>query len=562
MASAAVSTAPKAKTSNNEVLTEAVRAKATPQKKTAAKTEDTPFANIEANAFIRILFQVELSPEQKREEIAKALTYAGTKEENRARVHEFELAKEFLQHSRSEMAQEIIRLTDTEAFSELKRIYDEINGALVDFDNKMRPLTEIIDAVYTLRTNGEALNAFREIQEDRDREKARQDSRRACEDEAARLGADLDRMDREIATESQKKSFFGLGGIKADSQERINALRADVTGKREALEDVRSRITALNSEATEAANKVGEYAAEKAKLRELLDISTDAHQKRQEDLVNAALHFVTTAKERIGAVRSHLGTMNGQVENLGDANNQILRVYAILNEGIRGAEKANQGIRATLAPVPEEDLIAKMTREEKLSGIDSHIKLLDSSAADTMMTYTDLTTQAIRINAMKDSNDEQITGVRAMHAQGVAGVADRLSVVLQAVSSAAINESSSMARDTLSEMANTTNRIAQKEVIRVATGVTEQNAQIMSAIEGLSSYGDVLRAGTEITRSGVKEMREKLEEMRTMAEAVQQDIRDHVAVHSEVGLSSNASDKGPAQKTAAAAGGLKFPFKV
>ena len=143
------------KTDLSEVLTEAVRHREAEGK--AARKEvsaDPRFANIAANAFFKVMFAENTKPEAKRAEVAKLLTFEGTKEQNRERIKEFELFKEYLQSQREEMAQEIIRLTDTGTFSELKQVYDDLNSSLVDFDQKMQPLTDIIDAVYTLRTNG------------------------------------------------------------------------------------------------------------------------------------------------------------------------------------------------------------------------------------------------------------------------------------------------------------------------------------------------------------------------------------------------------------------------
>ena len=162
------------KTDLSDVLTDAVRArqtqKATQAGKQQQEAEDARFANISANAFYQVMFSEENKPEQKREAVTKLLTFEGTKEENRERIKEFELFKEYLQSQREEMAQEIIRLTDTGTFAELKSVYDELNRSLIDFDDKMKPLTDIIDAVYTLRTNGLTLEAFQEILRDRRRE--------------------------------------------------------------------------------------------------------------------------------------------------------------------------------------------------------------------------------------------------------------------------------------------------------------------------------------------------------------------------------------------------------
>jgi hypothetical protein len=546
-----------ASTQKSKVLTDAVLEKAASARQQTEKKQEVAKVDISANTFAKIIFNEALNPEQKRAAVTEALVFTGTKEENRTRIREFEDLKEYLQGVRSKLSEKIISMTDTETFSELKLIYDQINGSLVDFDNKMAPLTDIIDAVYTLRTNGETLNTFREILADREREKEVQEKRAGFEADINGVNAEISRLNNEMRAEGEKKTFL-FRKVKPEALARIEDIKAEIARKNVKLGQIRNDIVELNRENEEVAGRVGKYDQEKAKLRELLDISTDQHRARQEALVGAALNFVQVSKDRLGAVRTSLGRMNTQVENLADTNSDMTQIYAILNEGVKSAEKDNQSLRDTLsAPEGDESLIAKNIREGKLDNINDGIKMLDASAADTMLSYGDLTTQTIRIKVMKDSNDEQITRARTLHAQGVAGVADRLSVVLQAVSSAAINESSSMAQNTLEAMSDNTNRIAQKEVIRVATGTGEISQQVDKAMADLAAYGEVSRAATDLTRAGVREMREKLEQMQKVAEDVQADIKESLSVHADVNRESNP---GTGAAKTGTTGGVKLPF--
>ncbi|MBL8708722.1 MAG: hypothetical protein JNL25_05990 [Rhodospirillaceae bacterium] len=533
--STAASPKPEKKTDLSDILTDAVRARqTTATAKKEAPVADARFAEISANPFYQIMFSEENSPEAKRETIARTLTFAGTKEENRARIKEFELFKEYLQAQREEMAQEIIRLTDTETFAELKSVYDELNQSLIDFDNRMKPLTDIIDAVYTLRTNGLTLEAFQEILKDRKLEEEQAAQRRKLEGEFQRLNSDVHRVNGDIAAAGERRSFFGFGGVTEEARQEIARKQQELTEIQNNLGRLAKEIKDLESRGPSASD-LGEFAEQKAKLRELLDISTDEHKQRQRDLVDAALNFVNTAKERVGSVRNHLGQMNDQVENLFDANNLMGTVYAIMNEGIKQAADGNQKVREELQPPAgtEEDMITKMTREQKKMAVEQHITMLDASAADTMATYADLTSGAIRIKTMKDAVDQQSIRARTMHSQGISGVADRLSVVLQAVSSAALGEASAMAKDTLQQMAENTNKVAQKESIRIAMGIEEQNSDLSKAIDDLGSYGEVVRAATSITREGLSEMRSKLDELKKLAEDVQGDVHDAIAVNAD-----------------------------
>lgn len=542
----------------SDVLNEAVRIrqKQSLSPKQEAST-DPRFADIASNPFFSVMFSENSSPEQKRSAVTQLLTFEGTKEENRERIQAFELFKEYLQHQREEMAQEIIRLTDTGTFSELKQVYDDLNTSLIDFDTKMQPLTDIIDAVYTLRTNGMTLEAFQEIIRDRENEAQARRMRGEKDAEFRNLKAKVDSLNGDIATLGENRSFFGLGPVTQDSRESIARKQLE-------LSDIQSRLGSLGTEITELDKQVtpeselGEFAEQKKKLRELLDISADDHKQRQKDLVDSAVNFVSTAKTRVGSVRQHLGQMNGQVENLFDANNMMGTVYAVLNEGIKDAAANTQKVREALMPpaTGAEDTIAQMTREQKKMAVEQHITMLDATAADTMATFADLTSGAIRIKTMKDAVDQQAIRARAMHSQGISGVADRLSVVLQAVSSAALGEASAMAKDTLQQMTNNTNKVAQKESIRIAMGIEQQNAELAKAIDDLGAYGEVVRTATSITREGITDMRKKLDELKALAQDVQGDVSDAIAVNADT-----RGDSSPvAAKTTAKA--APNPFKL
>jgi len=249
----------------------------------AAKTEvsaDPRFASISANSFFKVMFAESTKPEAKRAEVAKLLTFEGTKEQNRERIKEFELFKEYLQSQREEMAQEIIRLTDTGTFSELKQVYDDLNTSLIQFDERMQPLTDIIDAVYTLRTNGLTLDAFQEILRDRKREEELRLTKTSKQEEFDDLKSSVNRINSDIAALGEQRSFFGLGGVKEEA-------RVAIARKNEELRQVDDRLSSLSDQLfelekqTPSESELGEYVEQKKKLRELLDISADDHKQRR-----------------------------------------------------------------------------------------------------------------------------------------------------------------------------------------------------------------------------------------------------------------------------------------
>lgn len=156
----------------------------------------------------------------------------------------------------------------------------------------------------------------------------------------------------------------------------------------------------------------------------------------------------------------------------------------------------------------------------------------------------ELTGSSHRIKSMQDANEQQITKTRQLHSSGVAGVADQLSTVLQAVSSAALGESSEMARMSLERMQKTTSDLSQKEVIRVALGTHEVNSDLNKALLDLEQYGQVIDTATDITRKGLTETRELLGKLESTAKDVQESVRHSISVAAEVTAGQNPDEDG------------------
>lgn len=508
--------------------------KAKAKTRTSVAASDPKFAAIESNPFYSVLFDEKLSPKKKSEAFAKLRTFPGTKEQSRQLQQEEELFKEYLQNVRKEMAKEMIALTNTEAFSELKDTYQQFNQGLIDFENQIGPLTDIIDAVYKLRKAGMTLDAFKAIQKDKEDEEDRRRELLNLTDTANATKAMAEKVQHEIAALKTKKSFFGFGGLPQDVKESIAMKEVDLKAADDRLLELSGKITMLENAAPPPSENP-EFDADKEKLRELLDISSEEHKDRQVALVEAALKFVEVSEERIGSIRNHLGQMNGQIEGLGDANDSMSAVYSIMEDGYGIAKKSNAELRAELDKAPEgEDAVSKMEREARRLALDQHIKAVEDGETDTVTTTADLASQAFRIKGMRDNNTDNMNTARTLHSQGVAGVADRLSTVLQAVSMAALGESSSMAGDTLQKMRASTNAVTQKEAIRRAMGVNDQADALDKVIDDLAGYGKVAGAAIEITREGISSIREKLANIAELSKGTREAVNDAYAVNAEL----------------------------
>lgn len=494
------------------------------------REEEKEEIGIETNTFYSIIMADDVELEEKVNQVSKALEFTNDKESDRTRIKEFEQFKEYLQSISETMSKQRIEMTDTGTFSELQKVYGDFNNDLNDFINKIKPLTDITDALYTLRKNGETRSVLQKIQQDKANARDKQDriiDLNKTINEGENLMAEL-RKENVILAEN--KSFFGFGNIKPESKAQIQENEIKIAETFNNVSNCTKERDKLLLE-IENINNSTEYSFEAQKLKELLDLNSEQHVQRQADLVQSALQFINSGKERFGEIRKHLELMNQQIEGLTDNNSQMQQIYAVLNDGTKKAEEANKTKRETLMNTPEPtSQIEKMKLDKEKRDLDEFIDTVSQSTVDTMQTYGELSMEEIKLRNMQAATKNQSQSAATMHSRGIASVASQLSVVLTAVNSAAINESQVMASDTLTQMANVTNDVAKKESIRIATGRDDVNIELEKTLQDLVEFGDTQRQATEITRDAIKTMRDNLDELEKLSKDVQEDTADFVAV--------------------------------
>jgi hypothetical protein len=538
-----------------EVLSEVSRGKVA----TSTKQQTQAKASIETNPFYSEIFSESLSPEQKTEQVSSLLTVAGAKEEVRNRAKEHNEFKEWLQQQRKLMAQEVIKLVNTETFSQLQEIYDELGNGINNFEDKMTPLTEIVEALFKLRTKGQTLNAIKEITEQKKLRAEITATLSKQEGDLTDFQNQITDYENDNIRQAENKSWGGFGGIK-------EASRVKIAQNNKQIETLRGQVTALEGEIADTKKKLegiaftGELAEEKMKLKELLDLSNDTHKKRVEDLVSAANGFVEKADTNIAVVRGQLGNMTTQVENLFDANNDMSRVYAILDEGEKRAEIKNAQIRDALQPKEGESAIDRLSREEKKMLVEEFIGSLQQSSVDTVATFADLQRQAGSVKGMRDSLNMQIVKARSMATRGVAGVADRLATVVNAVAQAAVNESQAFAGDALTAMRDSTNRITMQDTIKNAMGLSDVNVELEKALTDLGEFTSVQRKATDIARENLTDMRSLANRMMDAARDTASAVQDSLGVAADTFRTN--TNLGSRTEDAAAPTNISSPFKL
>lgn len=518
----------------DELLNESVRGRTAVAEKTQVAETADPFADIQSNPFFKAVLQGDLSPEERRKAVAQLTAGVVENAANREMAKALQQFRSFVQAHRLAMNEEIIALTNTKVMGELKRVYDQLNTSMLDFEDKIGPLVAFLDALFRLRTNGKTFDVIRKIKAEREEREA--NLRRRGEEQERKDSAD--RVIRELELQNsgleEQKTFWGAGGIKESARVEIGKNKKRIADLETESQERARAIAAIDAEIAQKAEVTGEFALEEEQLRRMLDIDAEDHEQNQEAIVAAAQSYVKMTKERTAAVQTHLGSVAEQIERLMDANTNFGRVYAVLNDGV------NDGIAATREKVgaieaqPEgTSLTDKMIRDENVTTLNSHLGVLQEVAASTMEGFSDLTTEKARIKSIKDANAAQSSRIARYNDEGVAGVASRISTVLTAVNEAALGEASGMLGENMREMIRSTNRIAQKGVIQNAMGIEDRNAELEAAMEEVAGFSKVIQAATTLSREGMAELRGKLDEMANLAKGLQTDIHDSFAVAGE-----------------------------
>ncbi len=530
----------------SSVLNDAVLEASKPKTKQKSKAQDTLNANITANPFYNVMFDEALSLSEKQAEVAKMTTSTLDRNRDRAQVKAYDEFREWLSAQQTELAEQVINLSNVDSMSELQSVLKDMNTDLLNFEDNMNPIMSIIESIHYLRTNGLMGDAFKQIKEDKEREEQLQGEIAELERNEQQSREMISRQEVIKIQASTERTLFGLGGLTKDAQRSIAAADIAIAAERAQQEKLKEDIKNLKAQMNVPSDD-GDAAEHKARLRELLDMSDEANRDRVIALRDSASKFITTAKERTGSLRGQFDQLAGQIGNVEDSNQSMIKVYAVLNEGMKDATKANAELRKPLTDAPEdESIVDKMTREEKLRALDGHVSHISRSQGETMAAYGDLNQQAIRVHTMRQSTDQQIDTARQINTQGVAATADRLATVLTAVSGAALGEASEAAKDTLSRMRESTNDISSREVIRVAMGVTTVNDQLETVFKELEDIREVQQAATGIVRNGMTEMQERMVQLRESANAAKEDLADHIASASIVETEHNG--EGSAQQ--------------
>ena len=519
---------------------------------TQAVANDERLAKIQDNTFFKILMS-NGTPSQKKAEAAKAMVATDDKTADKVRMRERAQFEEWMQAQREKLAVEVIRLTDSETEAETQKTFKDIGNGIIEFEDSMKPLTDLLKGLFDLRMKGKTQDAIREIKDEADARERRAKERAEQEAKLTELDKLIKDRNEEITVLEQDR-VLGIFGIKKSALVQIAAKKEEIASVTKQIADLTEVIAKSSTEQVSESALGEDLAAAKEQMRTLFDLTSDEHIERKKRLIDAARSFVGNTKERVGSVMDHMEGMSKQIDTLFEAGTRMRGIYAIMNDASKDAKVENSKLRTTLqGDTAEESEMEKLAREEKLMAVEDHIANLDRASNSTVSELAQLTAQTGRVKSMKDSNALQMQKTLSLKTSGIAGIADKLAFTLQAVSQAALNESSEMAEDSIAHMNRGTNETVSQEVFRIAVGMEEGNKKSAQAIAELEDFGNTLRTSTQMQIEGVAEAQRLNEEFNEQARKLQDDLKAAIAVHADV-TDGTAAAKAPAKekKTAAA----------
>jgi hypothetical protein len=522
-------------TSMEEVLVASRQAAARPASASPAKA----VAEISGNPFYKVMFDPAMSLDEKRQAMAQSLVYdkSLSEEQNAQRLDAFVQFSEWLQSKRKELAIEMLKLNDAEAFAQLKGVIDELGQGILDFNKKIQPFLAILDSLYKMQLNGvKTSDMLAEIVNDREEierlNKELDGHTEAMDTSDTRIRAYNDRI-AELKTETSWWSFGTK--IKPDAQADINKLELRVTEERGRIEELSGKVeatqTAINAPRVTQFQGLEDV---KDNLRTLLDITSDTHRERQKQLNQTAADFVSTSEQRVASVLKNIEAMNGRIDAAGKNSSKVLGLYAVMNDAIGTAMVDNHGVLDTLkAPEGEEGLIPKMKREETREGSLRHIKTLTGIKEDTVKMYDGLSREKAELSSMLDSNDQQISATRYLHGSGIANMGMQLNAMITALGSAANGQSTKVAQELVDEMGSSAIMIRGKDSLRAAIDFQGTNETLERTIQLAAQSAELMRNASAITGDALEKQQVLLQRVKQGADGIQEAITESLQVYAD-----------------------------
>lgn len=479
----------------------------------APSMENNPFAKIAAET---------ADPKVQKQRMVELLTYvdAETTEQNKKYLSEYNA---YMQSERQRLAVELIKMTDTETFANMQRVLTEINDGVLDFEEKIKPFMEIINAVRLIQEEDATTDILSEMREDQKARDALEVKLRGIREKIQAERNLIKDKEVEASLKSKERTWLGYGGIKASAKKRIAILTVEIDESKATIQKLEAELKEAQSQVIESESKYKHLADAKKIVANMLVLSETEHVERHKDLVDTAASFVQNTKSRVDDTLGHSVKMDAQLKSLSDLAFGMRARYKTLSEATKEAESINSEIHAKVkAEIDSMDIddLDRITKEGENRNISKHISSLNDITRETVDVLSDLTISSQRIETMETANTAQIKKTEQIQTSGIAGVADNLSSVLTAINQAAIGQASTAAQQSLRRMNDTTMELTKESMVNSAVARKEDNQALVNALEQFANFGEIISLTNDAALETIKESRKLVSDYKELADDV------------------------------------------
>ena len=479
----------------------------------APSMENNPFAKIAAET---------ADPKVQKQRMVELLTYvdAETTEQNKKYLSEYNA---YMQSERQRLAVELIKMTDTETFANMQRVLTEINDGVLDFEEKIKPFMEIINAVRLIQEEDATTDILSEMREDQKARDALEVKLRGIREKIQAERNLIKDKEVEASLKSKERSWFGYGKVKDSAKKRIATLTIEIDESKAIIQKLEAEFEKAQNQVIESESKYKHLADAKKVVANMLVLSETEHVERHKDLVDTAASFVQNTKSRVDDTLGHSVKMDAQLKSLSDLAFGMRARYKTLSEATKEAETINSDIHAKVkAEIDSMDIddLDRITKEGENRNISKHISSLNDITRETVDVLSDLTISSQRIETMETANTAQIKKTEQIQTSGIAGVADNLSSVLTAINQAAIGQASTAAQQSLRRMNDTTMELTKESMVNSAVARKEDNEALVNALEQFANFGEIITLTNDTALETIKESRKLVSDYKDLADDV------------------------------------------
>jgi hypothetical protein len=476
--------------------------------------------NISSNPIARIVLDPNIKDDQKVAGLTSAITAETLKD-----IQSF---SSYIAEKRTLAQRRLLELTSTTAFPKLQSVIGGLQTGVIEFDGIMQPMTDDLQAAFDLRTNGQMGIAVKQISEDRETEARWATERERIKSETIKTVAEERKLRLDIISLSEDKNWFGQ--VRSAAMRDIADKNLDLESLKKKRETLTADSAALDKEQEEYNARTYVYKEQKARLRKMLDLGP-GYVKRVEDIVAKAISFIDTSTSEVGAIRGEFDGLEEQARNILKSNGQMVRVTAILDKGIDGANARHKQRVKELDVAPKnEDTLAQVTRVQEKNDIERFVSALSETSVSTKKNVSALQEDAVQANDFNSVVMKQQTNLRELHGDGIASITTNLNMALQAFNTAALTEAGNNAWQAIGDMNKVTNKIRDSQVVATAMSVDETNKRIIEKFDSLSGVSTALQEANKIRADGISNIASSLAELAQKTAEVQKNLQVNIGL--------------------------------